>query len=123
MQPDAAKWGGVSGCHALARMIADAGCTYCPHYLGGGVGLLASAHLLAAAGGNGLLELDVNDNPLRDELCGSLREIRDGHATLADAPGLGAEPDLHRLADSKYAHNRSRPISVDGGNYRPFSLP
>ena len=97
VQPDAAKWGGVSGCHALARMIADAGCTYCPHYLGGGVGLLASAHLLAAAGGNGFLELDVNDNPLRDEVCGSLREIRDGHATLADAPGLGAEPDLHRL--------------------------
>src|SRR5215217_6109091 len=97
VQPDAAKWGGVSGCHALARMIADAGCTYCPHYLGGGVGLLASAHLLAAAGGNGLLELDVNDNPLRDEVCGSLREIRDGHATLADAPGLGAEPDLDRL--------------------------
>jgi L-alanine-DL-glutamate epimerase-like enolase superfamily enzyme len=97
VQPDAAKWGGVSGCHALARMIAEAGLTYCPHYLGGGVGLLASAHLLAAAGGNGMLELDVNENPLRDEVCGPLREIRDGHATLSNAPGLGAAPNLRQL--------------------------
>jgi L-alanine-DL-glutamate epimerase-like enolase superfamily enzyme len=97
VQPDAAKWGGVSGCYAVARMTAEAGCTYCPHYLGGGVGLLASAHLLAAAGGNGMLELDVNENPLRDEVCGPLQEIRDGHAMLTEGPGLGVAPDLRRL--------------------------
>jgi D-galactarolactone cycloisomerase len=113
VQPDAAKWGGISGCHALAGMIAQAGCTYCPHYLGGGIGLLASAHLLAAAGGNGMLELDVNENPLRDELCGPLREIRDGHASLGDGPGLGATPDLGKLRRFQV---RKQGIAVNHGS-------
>jgi D-galactarolactone cycloisomerase len=116
VQPDAAKWGGISGCRTLARMIAEAGCTYCPHYLGGGVGLLASAHLLAAAGGNGMLELDVNENPLRDELCGPLREIRDGYATLGDGPGLGAAPDLRRLR--RFQVRRQGVSARDGSAWR-----
>ena len=53
IQPDVAKWGGISGCLPLAERIVAAGKRYCPHYLGGGIGLLASAHLLAAAGGDG----------------------------------------------------------------------
>jgi L-alanine-DL-glutamate epimerase-like enolase superfamily enzyme len=68
VQPDIAKWGGLSGNLDVVRKIHDNGLTYCPHWLGGGVGLMASAHLLAAAGGNGLLEVDANPNPLRDEL-------------------------------------------------------
>ncbi|MGX4772417.1 enolase C-terminal domain-like protein [Bradyrhizobium guangdongense] len=44
------------------------GKTFCPHYPGGGIGLLASAHLLAAVGGDGWVEVDANDNPLRDAL-------------------------------------------------------
>jgi hypothetical protein len=36
------------------------------YFLGGGISLVASAHLLAAAGGAGLLEVDVNPNPLRN---------------------------------------------------------
>jgi hypothetical protein len=73
------------------------GFSYCPHYLGGGIGLLASAHLLAAVGGDGMLEVDSNENPLRDELCGPLREVRDGHVLLGGEPGLGAAPDLRAL--------------------------
>lgn len=45
-----AKWGGVSGNLPVARAIVAAGLTYCPRFLGGGIGLLASAHLLAAKG-------------------------------------------------------------------------
>jgi D-galactarolactone cycloisomerase len=89
VQPDMAKWGGFSGCRPVADQIIKAGAIYCPHYLGGGVGLLASAHLLAAAGGPGRLEIDANANPLRTLLCGPLNDIRDGRATLADKPGLG----------------------------------
>jgi L-alanine-DL-glutamate epimerase-like enolase superfamily enzyme len=48
VQPDIAKWGGLSACVGLASDILKAGKTFCPHYLGGGIGLLASAHLLAA---------------------------------------------------------------------------
>ena len=68
IQPDLAKWGGITACLPLARRINAAGLCYCPHFLGGGIGLLASAHLLAAAGGAGLLEIDSNANPLREGL-------------------------------------------------------
>jgi L-alanine-DL-glutamate epimerase-like enolase superfamily enzyme len=73
-----------------------AGAIYCPHYLGGGVGLLASAHLLAGVGGKGLLEIDANDNPLRTLVCGPLNDVREGQATLTETPGLGIGRD--RLA-------------------------
>lgn len=94
IQPDIAKWGGFSQCVAVGRGARTAGKTFCPHYLGGGIGLLASAHLLAAVGGDGLLEVDFNPNPLRDALCGPVSDVRDGHITLTDAPGLGFTPDL-----------------------------
>lgn len=97
IQPDVAKWGGVSGCLPVAQSIVQAGLPYCPHYLGGGIGLLASAHLLAAVGGTGMLEVDVNENPLRDELCGPIRDVGDGHVTLSNEPGLGIEPDLREF--------------------------
>lgn len=94
VQPDIAKWGGLSVCTGIAGEIMKSGKTFCPHYLGGGIGLLASAHLLAGAGGDGLLEVDANDNPLRDRFCGVVADVNDGTVTLTDAPGLGIEPDL-----------------------------
>jgi len=97
VQPDIAKWGGFSGCLSVARDIRAAGARFCPHYLGGGIGLLASAHLLAAVGGDGLLEIDSNPNPLRSLLCGPLGDISDGMATLSEFTGLGIEPDLASL--------------------------
>ena len=90
VQPDMAKWGGFSGCLPVARRILEAGLRYCPHYLGGGIGLVASAHLLAAVGGDGLLEIDANPNPLRALTCGPLNRVERGTATLDDSPGLGA---------------------------------
>jgi D-galactarolactone cycloisomerase len=97
LQPDMAKWGGFTGCLPVARRILAGGRRYCPHYLGGGIGLLASAHLLAAAGGDGMLEVDANENPLRSLACGALAAVHDGRAKLDDTPGLGIEPDLAAL--------------------------
>jgi len=97
VQPDMAKWGGFSGCVPVARRILAANARFCPHYLGGGVGLLASAHLLAAVGGAGMLEVDANPNPLRSASCGALARVRNGLARLDEAPGLGVEPDLDAL--------------------------
>ena len=99
VQPDVCKWGGITGCLRVARMIADAGLTYCPHFLAGGIGLLASAHLLAAADGDGLLEVDFNPNPLREGLAAPYPELVDGALTLNDAPGLGVAPDLAAVRD------------------------
>ena len=104
VQPDIAKWGGFSACRSIARAIREQGRRFCPHYLGGGVGLLASAHLLAAIGGDGLLEVDTNENPLRDILAGSINVVREGHVTLPEHPGLGILPDLGELAAFTVAH-------------------
>lgn len=103
VQPDMAKWGGFSGCLPVARSILDAGRRYCPHYLGGGIGLLASAHLLAAAGGDGMLEIDANPNPLRTLTCGPAASVREGSIRLGDGPGLGAAPDLQELSRYRIA--------------------
>lgn len=94
IQPDIAKWGGVSGCLPVARRIVTAGLRYCPHYLGGGIGLRASAHLLAAAGGDGALEMDVNPNPLREALLEPSWRPASGTCIIDETPGLGDFPAL-----------------------------
>lgn len=98
IQPDCAKWGGVSGCLAVGRSAVRAGLRYCPHYLGAGIGLAASAHLLAAAGGDGLLEVDINDNPLRSELAPWACRPVEGRVRLPDEAGIGILPDPAMLA-------------------------
>ena len=97
IQPDLAKWGGFTCCVPIARKIITAGLRYCPHYLGGGIGLLASAHALAASGGDGVLEIDINENPLRSNLIGNLLRTKDGIATLGHGSGLGLSPDLKKI--------------------------
>ena len=97
VQPDVGKWGGISGGLDVARHAATRNVAYCPHWLAGGVGLAASMHALAASGSTaGYAEVDANPNPLREEVFPF--DIADGMVTLSDAPGLGVEPDLKRLA-------------------------
>jgi len=97
IQPDVCKWGGISGCYPVVKAIVAAGMSYCPHYLGGGVGLMASANLLASSGGNGLLEVDANDNPLKEGLAQPFPVLRNGCFKLKPGVGLGAEPELDRV--------------------------
>jgi L-alanine-DL-glutamate epimerase-like enolase superfamily enzyme len=97
VQPDIAKWGGFTGCQRVARAALAAGRRYCPHFLGGGIGLVASAHLLAAVGGDGLLEVDANENPLQRLMFGPALTLAEGRVTLNDKPGLGCAPDLHAM--------------------------
>jgi D-galactarolactone cycloisomerase len=97
VQPDVGKWGGISGGLDVARSARTHGVAYCPHWLAGGIGLAASMHALAASGSaGGYAEVDANPNPLREEVFPF--EVADGWVTLSDAPGLGIEPDLQRLA-------------------------
>ena len=99
IQPDIIKWGGFSGLETVVKLSDQAGVTYCPHSLAGGIGLIASAHLLTASQNPGLLEIDANDNPLRTELVDSFPVISEGFITLTDKPGLGVEPDLDALKE------------------------
>jgi D-galactarolactone cycloisomerase len=95
IQPDVGKWGGVSECLNVGRRATDAGIGYSPHWHGGGIGLAISLNLLAAVGGPGLGEIDVNPNPLRDAF--PHQPVVDGTIELPDAPGFGFEPDFSDL--------------------------
>ncbi|TAJ41811.1 MAG: mandelate racemase/muconate lactonizing enzyme family protein [Reyranella sp.] len=108
IQPDAAKWGGHSGCLPVARAALAAGRTYCPHFLGGAIGLLHSLHLLAAVRGPGLLEVDANPNPLREGLLGDVLTVRDGCVSLPGGQGLGLEADIKTLSSLRSLHLERR---------------
>ncbi len=97
MQPDITKWGGVSGNARVAHAAVAAGMRYCPHYFGGGIALLASLHVLAAAGGNGILEFDCHPNAGRELIVDALLPVREGRVPVPRQPGLGVTPDLARL--------------------------
>lgn len=98
LQPDVTKWGGITGNIHVGRAAVAAGKRYCPHYFGGGIALLASLHLLAAAGGEGLLEFDCHPNAGREIIVGSLLPVHDGRVPVPTTPGLGSIPDLRALA-------------------------
>ena len=106
IQPDLCKWGGISGVLPIAQKIITAGKRYCPHYLGGGIGLAASAHLLAAVGGDGMLEIDSNDNSLRDALFSV--PIKEGRLTLPDTPGLGMADKFSALLGADLAKGTTK---------------
>ena len=89
MQPDMCKWGGFSGVVPVAREALQRGKRFCPHFLGGGVGLAASAQLLAVVGGTGLLEIDSNPNPLREGLFAPI--VENGQIVLSEEPGIGVD--------------------------------
>ncbi len=98
IQPDACKWGGITGCVPVAKEALKNGRIYCPHYLGGGIGLLASAHILAAAGGGGFMEIDTNPNPLQKQLANPYPEIENGMLIIPGSPGLGVDPNFDEAA-------------------------
>ena len=91
MHPDLCKWGGFSAVLPVVKQAMRKGKRFCPHFLGGGVGLAASAHLLAAVGGDGLLEIDSNPNPLREDIYSP--KIKHGRIDLGNEPGLGIDLD------------------------------
>ena len=98
IQPDVGKWGGISANFGIAKNAITAGKLYCPHWLGSGLGLMTSAHLLCATGGDGLLEMDVNENPLRDLLATPLPKVISGHIQLNPSAGIGTLPNLQLAA-------------------------
>jgi D-galactarolactone cycloisomerase len=89
VQLDLLKWGGVTGCHAVARQAVSRGLVYCPDWLGSAVGLIASAQILAAVGGQGQLEHDVMDNPLREAFTDTFPRVAQGRFPLPGDPGIG----------------------------------
>ena len=94
IQPDMGKWGGFSGCLEVGKMARARGVMFCPHWLGGGIGLAASLQLKAAIGGPGYVEVDANPNPLRELGVIPAFQVQEGGIALEDIPGLGVVPNL-----------------------------
>ena len=63
-----------------------------PHVFSSAVSLAANAHFLASLSNRGILEMDRNPYPLRDELLTEPIEMAaDGYVYLPQKPGLGIE--------------------------------
>ena len=91
VQPDVGKWGGISGCRAVAsRAVERDTCVSARTGSPAASGLAASMHLLAAAGGGGYAEVDANPNPLREAVFPLV--VVDGWATLSAHPGSASSP-------------------------------
>ncbi len=94
LQPDCAKWGGVSGALALADALPE-GTQIWPHFMGTAVGQMAALAISACIGDSSACELDVNENQLRTELCGDALTVKNGQVALPISPGL-VQPPIER---------------------------
>jgi L-alanine-DL-glutamate epimerase-like enolase superfamily enzyme len=105
VQPDAVLVGGLGGLAEIARLARAHDVELTPHTWGNGLGLLANAHLAAAAGSR-FLEWPWDPpewTPQRRDflLAQPLECDAGGWFELPDAPGLGAVLDDERLAATR----------------------
>lgn len=91
LQPDVAKWGGVTGALDLVNALPQ-GIKLWPHFMGTALGQMASMAVTAIVGGDSVCEMDVNKNQLRTELCGDVMEVAKGCVKLHSGSGLITEP-------------------------------
>lgn len=87
IQPDLTKYGGISLINNLSKKIQTNKIWL--HFLGGGVGLLTSAHIMSAINPSAYLETDININPLRTSLFHNELNIENGKISFNDDYGIG----------------------------------
>jgi D-galactarolactone cycloisomerase len=87
IQPDLTKYGGISLINKLSKKIQTNKIWL--HFLGGGVGLLTSAHIMSAINPSAYLETDININPLRTSLFHNELNIENGKISFNDDYGIG----------------------------------
>ena len=98
IQPDLTKYGGISMLDKYFKSK-HKNKIYL-HFLGSGVGLVTSAHVMSAINENGYLEMDLNNNPLRDSLFTQDIKVSNGNILLNDLPGIGFK--LNKKIIKKY---------------------
>ncbi len=98
LQPDVAKWGGVSGALELADAVPGDVLIW-PHFMGAAIGQMAALSISAVLGKASSCEVDVNDNALRTMLCGDAITIRNGEIALPSGPGLVRPPEVEALEE------------------------
>ena len=101
-QPDITKYGGISLVHKYLNSKYRNKIYL--HFLGSGVGLITSAHIMSAINSTGLLETDFNENPLRDKIFNETIKIINGKIYLNNKPGVGFT--LNKKIIKKYITNK-----------------
>ncbi|MFO1056599.1 MAG: mandelate racemase/muconate lactonizing enzyme family protein, partial [Dongiaceae bacterium] len=98
-QADASRCGGISEVVKVGRLAAEHGARLAPHSWSDALAVIANAHVVAAMPNGVTVEVDQTGNPFIERLLGAPLQIRDGHLTLSDAPGLGVAPDPAVVAE------------------------
>jgi D-galactarolactone cycloisomerase len=99
IQPDVSLCGGIAECLFVAEMARLWGTQCNPHCWGGAIVIAATLHLLALLPDESwartteapMLELDIYENPFRDELVTRPVQVKDGLVEVPTGPGLGIE--------------------------------
>ncbi|WP_101296991.1 mandelate racemase/muconate lactonizing enzyme family protein [Halegenticoccus soli] len=110
LQGDVRHHAGYTGCWRAVEHCRGRDVTFVPHNFGTHLGLVANAHLAAAAPGTELLEYPVfgTDSaamypfPLAADILTTELDISDGHLTLPDGPGLGVDVNLDAIGEYPY---------------------
>lgn len=98
VQPDVIWSGGFTEVRKIAAMAEAAGMICMPHSFSTGICLAANLQFLASVQ-HGMLEMDQNFNPLRDELiCGGIGIDEHSMVHMPEFPGLGVEIDEDVIA-------------------------
>ena len=101
-QPDITKYGGITLVNKYINSKYKNKIYL--HFLGSGVGLITSAHMMSAINSNGLLETDFNENPLRGSIFNETIKITNGKIYLNNNPGIGF--NLNKKIIKKYTINK-----------------
>lgn len=111
LQGDVRHHRGFTGCWDVVEYCEGRDVTFVPHHFGTQLGLVANAHLVAAAPGAELLEFPVFENseypgmypfPLADDILKTPLDPSGGRLTVPDGPGLGVTIDLDVLEEYRY---------------------
>ena len=108
VQPSITKVGGLGEARRIAVIAAAANVTLVPHSFYFGPGLAATIHFAAATPGVPYVEFPPGD--LEAPLLQHPPRCAGGHVTVADLPGLGADPDPAVLGRYPYGATGSRPF-------------
>lgn len=113
-QPDVARCGGFTGALQINDYCYAHHIPICPHTgFSGGINNVASMHLAATAWIAGPLEHMIIENPLRDLFTEPLPEPVDGHISVPDGPGLGAEiseDKLHKFSVQRVSQSLNESV-------------
>jgi len=114
LQGDVKQHGGFTGCRQAIEFCEGRPVTYVPHNYGTLLGVVANAHLVAAAPGCSLLEYPIYGDeeslgmypfPLAHDIVESDLGIDNGEFTVPSAPGLGVEVDRDVIEVYPYVEN------------------